>query len=88
MVFNLYGPSSVGKTTVARVAMSIIGPAECIKNWDLKARALEEAASQHNDCPLILNGAERLSAIDLKQIVTRVAHAAGRRWDGPVVRRA
>lgn len=74
MVFNLYGPSSVGKTTVARVAMSTIGPAECIQNWDLKARALEEVASRHNDCPLILNGAERLSAIDLKQFVTRVVH--------------
>lgn len=74
VTFNLYGPSSVGKTTVARVAMSTVGPAECIQNWDLRARALEEAASRHNDCPLILNGAERLSAIDLKQFVTRVVH--------------
>lgn len=74
VVFNLYGPSSVGKTTVARVAMSTIGPAECIQNWDLKARALEEVASRHNDCPLILNGAERLSAAELKQFVTRVVH--------------
>jgi hypothetical protein len=74
VVFNLYGPSSVGKTTVARMAMSTIGPAECIQNWDLKARALEEVASRHNDCPLILNGAERLSAVELKQFVTRVVH--------------
>jgi hypothetical protein len=73
-VFNLYGRSSVGKTTVARVAMSTIGPAECMQNWDLKARALEEAASKHNDCPLILNGAERLSPTDLKQFVMRVVH--------------
>jgi hypothetical protein len=74
VVFNLYGPSSVGKTTAALVAMSTIGPAECIQNWDLKARALEEVASRHNDCPLILNGAERLSAAELKQFVTRVVH--------------
>jgi hypothetical protein len=73
-IFNLYGPSSVGKTTVARVAMSTVGSADDIQNWDLKPRALEEIAAQHNDCPLILNGAERLTPTEQKQLVSRIVH--------------
>lgn len=73
-VFNFVGPSSTGKTRLAMLAQSTIAPPDSISTWDFKNRALEEAAAQHNDCPLIMNGAERLTVGDRRKFMTAVVH--------------
>jgi hypothetical protein len=73
-VFNLVGESSVGKTTVVRAAMSTIAPPNAIRGWDLKSRALEEAAAQHNDLLLVLNGAEKMPERERMLSMDRIIH--------------
>ena len=73
-VFNFVGESSVGKTTAVRTAMSAIAPPDAIRGWDLKNRALEEAAAQHNDLLLVLNGAEKMPERDRPELIVRIIH--------------
>ncbi|WP_083909718.1 DUF927 domain-containing protein [Methylocystis rosea] len=73
-VFNLVGESSVGKTTVARAAMSAIASPDSIRGWDLKNRALEEAAAQHNDLLFVLNGAEKAPVRERALLIERIIH--------------
>lgn len=73
-VFNLVGESSVGKTTVARAAMSAVASPDAIRGWDLKNRALEEAAAQHNDLLFVLNGAEKAPVRERALLIERIIH--------------
>ncbi|WP_176454719.1 DUF927 domain-containing protein [Tardiphaga sp. OK246] len=73
-VFNFVGPSSAGKSSIAKLAQTVLGPPASIQSWDFKDRALEEAAALHNDCPLIMDAAERLKQADLRLFMTRVVH--------------
>lgn len=53
--FNLRGPSSGGKTTVLRVALSIYGGEKMLHSWRATANGLESIAALHNDCLLCLD---------------------------------
>lgn len=53
--FHYVGRSSTGKTTAARVAASIWGPPEFMRNWRTTDNALEIVACHHSDAILILD---------------------------------
>lgn len=53
--FNLRGPSSGGKTTALKVALSIYGGEKMLHSWRATANGLESIASLHNDCLLCLD---------------------------------
>lgn len=53
--FNLRGPSSGGKTTALRVALSIYGGEKMLHSWRATSNGLESIAALHNDCLLCLD---------------------------------
>jgi putative DNA primase/helicase len=53
--FNLRGPSSSGKTTVLRVALSIYGGEKMLQSWRATSNGFEAIAALHNDCLLCLD---------------------------------
>jgi putative DNA primase/helicase len=56
--FNLHGPSSLGKTTLAYVAASAWGPGGrggYAQSWRATDNGLEGLAEAHNDCLLVLD---------------------------------
>lgn len=61
--FHLRGPSSCGKTTALRVAASVWGGPDYVRNWRTTSNGLEGLACLHNDGCLIL---DELSQLDQK----------------------
>lgn len=53
--FNLLGPSSGGKTTALKVALSVYGGEKMLHSWRATANGLESIAAFHNDCLLCLD---------------------------------
>jgi hypothetical protein len=56
--FNLHGPSSLGKTTLAHIAASVWGPGGrggYAQSWRATDNGLEGLAEAHNDCLLVLD---------------------------------
>lgn len=53
--FNLRGPSSGGKTTALKVALSVYGGERMFHSWRATANGLESIAAFHNDCLLCLD---------------------------------
>ncbi|MGX5851540.1 DUF927 domain-containing protein [Mesorhizobium sp. PL10] len=72
--FNLFGESSVGKTTAARVAAAVFGNPKSLQHWGKSERALEEAAASANDLTLVLNAAERMSFSKKRDTLSFVVH--------------
>lgn len=52
---NFRGASSIGKTTILRVAKSVMGDHAHIKTWRATSSALESVAAMHNDNVLFLD---------------------------------
>lgn len=46
---NLYGQSSIGKTTVLKIMISISGPRYNLQSWNQTDTGIEELANGHND---------------------------------------
>jgi len=53
--FNLRGPSSGGKTTALKVALSVYGGEKMLHSWRATANGIESLAALHNDCLLCLD---------------------------------
>lgn len=53
--FNFRGPSSGGKTTALKVALSVYGGEKMLHSWRATANGLESIAALHNDCLLCLD---------------------------------
>lgn len=47
--FNLFGQSSIGKTTVLKITISISGPRCNLQSWNQTDTGVEELANGHND---------------------------------------
>lgn len=58
-IFNIAGPSSTGKTTVAKVAASVSGDPEKVPDWNVTGTGVEELAAAHSDHLMILDDTER-----------------------------
>ena len=59
--FHLTGPSSLGKTTAARVAASVWGPCDYVKTWRSTSNGLESTAASHSDTFLVLDELSEVS---------------------------
>lgn len=53
--FNLRGPSSGGKTTALKVALSVYGSEKMLHSWRSTSNGLESIAALHNDSLLCLD---------------------------------
>lgn len=62
---NFRGSSSIGKTTILRVAKSVMGDHAHIKTWRATSSALESVAAMHNDNVLFL---DEMGEADPKEI--------------------
>lgn len=71
--FHFFGDSSQGKTTLLKVAASVYGSADYVRNWRSTDNALESIAAAHSDGLLIL---DEISQSD-PRIVGDVAYLLG-----------
>lgn len=58
---HLVGPSSLGKTTAQRIAVSVFFNPQSLLTWRATSNGLEIVAKEHNDCLLCL---DELSQVD------------------------
>lgn len=73
------GPSSIGKTTILRVACSVFGhPVKVMKTWRATANGLEGVASQHNDLLLPLDEFGEISPHDAAAAAYMLANGRGK----------
>lgn len=68
----LVAPSSSGKTTLARFANSLFGPAGMTHSWAGTANAIEALALRHTDAPLVLDEMAEGRAIDVLNVIYRI----------------
>jgi putative DNA primase/helicase len=78
-IINLVGRSSIGKTTVLRIAASMWGePKNFIQQWRSTSNALEAVAESHNDCLLILDELGQVQSKDVGNIVYMLGNSKGK----------
>lgn len=63
--FHFVGDSSTGKSTLLRVAASVAGSPELVREWRATANGLEGVAVLHNDATIIM---DELAQIDAQQV--------------------
>lgn len=73
VLFNIFADSSNGKTTCARVAMSVAGNPADIGSYHASPRGLEEAAALSNGYPMLTDDMEKISD-DPKKVLQHVNH--------------
>ena len=76
--FNIRGPSSIGKTTMIRVAGSVWGNADYIKSWRATANGIEWMAAGHNDALLCLDEVGQVSAREAGECAYMLASGMGK----------
>lgn len=76
--FNLRGPSSGGKTTALKVALSIYGGEKMLQSWRATANGLESIAALHNDCLLCLDELGKLEAKIAGEIAYFLVNGGGK----------
>jgi putative DNA primase/helicase len=80
--FHLRGPSSIGKTTAAKVAASAWGPG-CItdgyvRTWRATANGLEGVAALHCDALLCLDEMSQVQAREAGEVAYMLANGSGK----------
>lgn len=76
--FNLRGPSSGGKTTALKVALSVYGGEKMLQSWRATANGLESIAALHNDCILCLDELGKLEPKIAGEIAYFLVNGAGK----------
>lgn len=78
--FHLFGPSSSGKTTALRVAASVYGPPEYIRQWRTTDNGLEGLLTRRNDCAVILDEIGQVDSRIIGPVAYLIAngHSKGR----------
>ncbi|PZO74745.1 MAG: hypothetical protein DI629_17805 [Mesorhizobium amorphae] len=74
--FNLWGPSSTGKSTALRAAASVLA-GEFAGTWNGTANGLQELAQQYCDLPLAVDSMESVSGEPQRELTEAVAYALG-----------
>jgi uncharacterized protein (DUF927 family) len=72
--FNLFGPSSKGKTTCAQVAGSVWGGPSFSETWRATANGLEAICLAHNDALLVLDEQGQADPRECSEIVYMVGN--------------
>lgn len=72
------GDSSRGKTTILRVAKSVMGSHKFIQTWKATASALEAVAAQHNDNVLFLDEMREADPKEIGSTVYMLANGQGK----------
>jgi uncharacterized protein (DUF927 family) len=77
---HIRGPSQSGKTTLARCAKSVYGPADDkhMRTWRATSNGLEGVAQENSDGLLILDELAQASAKEVDQIVYMLSNNAGK----------
>lgn len=53
--FHFFGTSSIGKTTLLKIAASVYGNENYLQSWSTTAKGLEELATAHSDAVLMMD---------------------------------
>ncbi len=86
--FNLFGGTSGGKTTALKMACSVYGGPNYLKQWRATINGLEAVCTAHNDCLLVQDEAAEMEPKDLGRCVYMIANGQGKaRWNEPDCRR-
>jgi uncharacterized protein (DUF927 family) len=81
-----WGPSRIGKTTLARIQGSVWGPpipSGQLRSWDASATGVEAIAAQTTDTSLTLDEIAQADARSVEQIIYRLANEGGRHRGTP-----
>lgn len=81
VIFNLAGESSTGKSTAAKVAVTVAGAPEPLPSWNTTERKLHEKAAQFSDILLVLDDTEKRSG-KIKQTARVLSETAHVMTDG------
>lgn len=73
---HVRGGSSIGKTSVLRVAVSVTGGPEALQRWRGTSNGLEGIACSHNDGLLVLDEMGQVSATEAGEIAYMLANGA------------
>lgn len=77
--FNLRGNSSIGKSSLLRVAASVWGtPSHFVQRWRATDNGLEAVALRHNDCLLPLDEVSEIDPKKLENTLYMLANGGGK----------
>jgi putative DNA primase/helicase len=76
--FHLRGPSSGGKTTAIKVALSVYGGESMLHSWRATSNGLESIATLHNDCLLCLDEIGKLEPKIAGEVAYLLANGGGK----------
>lgn len=75
---HFQGPSSIGKTTLLKIATSVYGPKKMIQTWRATSNGLESVAANHNDGLLCLDELAQLDAKEAGNTAYLLCNGAGK----------
>jgi putative DNA primase/helicase len=77
--FHVYGDSSIGKSTISRVACSVWGaPDKFIKTWRATANGQEGVAASRNDTLLVLDEIGESDPAEVGKIIYQLGNGQGK----------
>lgn len=77
--FHVFGDSSIGKSTISRVACSVWGsPARFIKTWRATSNGLEGVAACRNDTLLVLDEIGEAEPNEVGKIIYQLGNGQGK----------
>lgn len=77
--FHVYGDSSIGKSTISRVACSVWGaPEKFIKTWRATANGQEGVAASRNDTLLVLDEIGESDPAEVGRIIYQLGNGQGK----------
>lgn len=75
---HLVGDSSLGKSSVSRIAASVIGGPDYLRTWHTTSTALEPTAAEHSDSLLVLDEINQSDPHTVGQTVYMLGNGEGR----------
>lgn len=75
---NLFGRSSIGKTTAAKVAFGVYGDPKEIRSWLTTANGIEAMATDHNDSILVVDEIGQGDILQISKAAYTLANGTGK----------
>ncbi len=76
--FHFVGDSSTGKSTILKVAASMAGSPDIVREWRATANGLEGVATLYNDATIILDEMAQISPNEIGEAAYMLANGAGK----------